>query len=86
MTEIFYINRKNYSQWVLKFVPILRVRTTFNYVHFFFFKKILEDISFFVDLLILLFWTSGDISSDKYSKPEWAAYLHLLHVYVLHVP
>ena len=52
-----------------------------------FFKKNLEKKhkSFFVGPLILLFWTSGDVSSG-FQNQSGQPYLHLVEVYVLHVP
>ena len=49
-----------------------------------FFKKKLEDISFFVGPLISLLWTSGYIS--RFPSQSGQPYLHLVEAYVLHIP
>ena len=49
------------------------------------FLKFLADISPFVGPLILLFWTSGDISSGFQSQ-NGQSYLHLVEVHMIYVP
>ena len=52
---------------------------------FFFYKKILEDISPFCGATDTPVWTSSDVSSGLQSQ-SGQPYLHLAEMYVLHIP
>ena len=69
--------------WMLLCVSVL-VEVSEHKNKMFFFKY-LDHISFFVEPLIPLFWTYGDVFSGFQSQ-SGQPYLHLVEVYVLHVP
>ena len=89
------ITTKNYNT---EGTPQLQIITFFRDQQFFyaqhsrskyklqlFFLDLLEDKSPFVGLLILMFWTSGDVSSRFHSQSGYP-YSHLLEAYVIYVP